>query len=277
MSKRGQFTLFVVLGIVLLLLVGLFFVFKNDILNFAGITQGVSYPTDVQEVVDHVQECVDASAYEAVVNIGYTGGYFTLPQQSYVADSYAVPYYIYDGEDIGLSSDQLQSELNDYIETLVNTCVDFEQFSDFIITTGEFSLDSQIEQDVLSVSVNYPLTVAVGETSYSIAEPYDTEVEANLGLLHSVALQIVAYDLEHPDDIDYSALLSYGVSNILVAPVDNSTYIYMLQDTTSFGGTGNMTFFFAEHYIHSESECFIDLDCEDGFSCVDDVCVEEEG
>ncbi len=271
--------MFVVLGIILVLAVGLFYVFQEELFSFAGISSELSYPSEVGEVVDHVQECVDASAYEAVVNIGYSGGYYSLPQQSYVADSYAVPYYLYDGEDTRLSSEGLTSELNSYISALVDSCVDVEQFTEFTISTGEASVDVDIGQNLVSVVVEYPLTVSVADASYSLTDSYETEVDANLGWIHSIVLQIVAADLENPEDIDYTSLLSYGVSNILVAPVDTNTYIYVLQDTTSFGGEGNLTFFFAEHYVTlvSDAECFIDLDCEDGFVCEEDICVEEEG
>ncbi|MDP3728501.1 MAG: hypothetical protein Q8R18_03535 [bacterium] len=278
MNKRGQFTLFVVLGILIVLLIGLLFIFKDDILGFTGISKELSYPSEIQEVVEHVQECVDASAYEAVINIGYTGGYYTLPEQSYVADSYAVPYYLYDGEDLTLSSEQLTSELNDYITALVNSCVNVEQFPEFTISTGEASADVDIEQNIVSVVVKYPLTVSVAESSYSLTDSYETFVEAKLGWVYGIATQIVDADIANPDEIDYTTLLSYGVASIIVAPVDNFTYVYVLQDTTSFGGEQNMTFLFAEHYVTlvSDAECFIDLDCADGYICEEEMCVEEE-
>lgn len=277
MQKRGQFTLFVVLGIILVLAVGLFFVFKNELYSFAGISSELAYPSEVQEVVDHIQDCVDASTYEAVVNIGYTGGYYALPEQSYITDSYAVPYYLYDGEDVRLSEEGLNNELNSYITSLVDACVDFSAFSDFTITSDELFVDVTVEQNLVSVVVEYPFTAVAGESSYSVNEEYETFVDANLGWVYGIASSIVDADIAAPDEIDYTTLLSYGLAQIIVAPVDNNTYVYVLQDTTSFGGEQNMTFLFAEHYenLVSDAECFIDLDCDSG-ECVDGECVEEE-
>lgn len=276
MKKRGQFTLFVVLGIVVVLLAALFFVFKDDIFSFTGISSELSYPSEIQEVVDHVQECVDASSYEAVINIGYTGGYYSLPEQSYVADSYAVPYYLYDGEDLTLDSEGLHSELNNYIDALVDSCVNVEQFSKFSISKGEITVDSMIAENLVSVTIEYPMTVSVDDGSYSLTDSYETEIEANLGWVYGVATQIVAADLENPDEINYETLLSYGLSSIIVAPVNNETYVYVLQDTTSFNSEQNFTFLFAEHYVPVVTECFIDFDCSDGFLCEEGFCVEEE-
>ena len=279
MKKRGQFTLFVVLGVVLLLVVGAVMYYNGNLSSvYSSLSGGVSLPSQVQEVADHVQECVDTSAYEAVVNIGYTGGYYSLPALSYIDSnlSYVVPYYLYDGVDSSLSSDALSSELNAYISSLVTSCVYFEQFSSFTITSGEISVDSTIDQNVVSVEVSYPLVVGVDQESYTLSDPYTTEVSANLGWLHDIAQQIVVYDIANPDTIDYTNLLSYGVSNILVAPVSNDTYVYVLQDTSS--GIGNYSFFFAEYSstLVSDDECVLDLDCSDGFVCTDGACEEEE-
>ena len=279
MFKRGQFTLFVVLGIVLLLLIGLFALFQNQIFDFVGISQSISYPSDVQEVVDHVQECVDRSAYESVVNIGYTGGYYTLPSRSYIdANDSMIPYYLYDGEDISLSTEDLQNELNQYITAQVNACVHLEQFSSFTITSGTLSVASTVEEHLVSVEVSYPLTLTVGETVYTVSEPYTTEVDANLGWLHDIAQQIVTLDIANPDRIDYTNLLGYGVAHIIVAPVSNDTYVYILQDTSSFNNQQNYSFFFAEYYpnLVSDADCVLDLDCTGNTTCVEGACVEEE-
>lgn len=277
MNKRGQFTLFVVLGILLIFLLVLAFVFQDELLDFTGISSELAYPSEVQEVVDHVQECVDSSAYEAVVGIGSSGGYYTLPERSYIDASYdyTVPYYLYDGEDVSLSSEDLESELNTYIASLVSACVDLEQFSSFSIEEGSLSVESVVEQNLVSAEVFYPLTISVGETSYSLSKSYETVIEVNLGWLHSIALQIVAVDLEEPETIDYSSLLEYGVARIVVAPVSEDSYVYILQDTSS--GIGNYSFFFAEYYpdlASSVPSCVLDLDCADSEVCTEGECVE---
>src|SRR3989338_2739453 len=99
MSKRGQFTLFVVLGILVLLLATLFFVFKDDLFGFVGIGGELSYPSEIQEVVDHVQECVDASSADAVFQIGLSGGYYDLPEKTYIDDFFAFLFlfFFYEG------------------------------------------------------------------------------------------------------------------------------------------------------------------------------------
>src|SRR3989344_5966872 len=105
MKKKGQFTLVIVLGIVVLLLIALFVVFQDDLFAFVGIGEELAYPSEVQEIADHVQECVDASAEEAVATIGYTGGYYTLPSLSYTHEELgsSVPYYFYDGNTVMIS------------------------------------------------------------------------------------------------------------------------------------------------------------------------------
>ena len=280
MNKRGQFTLFVVLGIVVLILIGLFIVFQDDLLGFAGISQELSYPSEVQEVVDHVQECVDASSIEAVTQIGYSGGYYVVPDRSFDSSSLGVvvPYFYDDGEDLTISSDTLEEELSSYVSALVDACVQVEQFSDLQIDLGDISTESLIEGDSVIVTVEYPFTVTAGESVYTITNPYEAEVVAGLGALRDVAESIVAYDVENPTAVDYTFLLGQGLTHITVAPVSQNTYFYVLQDAGVAGGIQNLTFIFAEYYsdLAQYGECYEDADCDEGLACLEGVCSAQE-
>ncbi len=61
MQKRGQITLFVIIGIVLVVAVVLFFVFRNNVVpNETGVTEESSSRVFLSECVeDHIQEIVD--------------------------------------------------------------------------------------------------------------------------------------------------------------------------------------------------------------------------
>lgn len=278
MSKRGQFTLFIVLGIVILLLVGLFFLFQNNFFNFASLTQSVSYPTDVQEVVDHVQECIDTSALYTTTHIGYSGGYATLPDRSFVSSSLGVtvPYYYDDGRDLTPSASDLEKQFNSFVSILITSCVDFTQFSGMNISEGNLLVDSSISSDTIDLTVSYPLEIQIGAHSYTLSTPYKTGLSAKLGALRTIAGEIVQYDIAHPQTINYDFLLGKGLTHITVAPVSSSTYIYVLQDNSSFQGQSNLTYIFAEYYsnLTRYGNCYDDADCSTNSTCVQGLCTE---
>lgn len=276
MTKRGQFTLFVVIGLVAVLLVGLIFFFKNDILSFTGTSEELGYPSEISEVVTHVQECVDASVYEAVANIGYYGGYYILPGSSYVdsENGVSVPYYLYDGNDIMVSKGFIEAQVGVYAKEILTSCLDLDGFDEFNISTGSIDVSAIINNNTVDATVTFPVVVEVEGNSYTLGEDYLTSVNANLGWIYDVARTIVEAHLENPDKFSYSLLESFGMSSIVVTPIENGSLIYVLTDRTSFNEEQPLTFMFAEHYIIEDVECYDDFDCDDGSVCTEGVCKE---
>ena len=238
--------MFIVLGIVILLLVGLGVYFKDELLSFTGISDELSYPSEIQEVKDHVQECVDISSKNAVIGLGMTGGYFTLPEKSFYFDDSGVAYYYYDGENLVISLDRMEGELNDYVNILLLGCLDIEQFSMDIQNSG-LSVESSINDGSVDVSVDYPLIISVGENTYNLVEPYTTSLDVDLLKMNTISNNIVRNDIDNPDQLDLNFLLGQGLSNIEYVPYDNDTIIYVLKDSSSFNGEG-YTFMFASYF-----------------------------
>jgi hypothetical protein len=277
MNKRGQFTLFVVLGIVVVIILGLVFYFQSEILSFVGISSELTYPSEVQEVADHVQECVDTSAYEAVSGIGSYGGYYTLPVTSYYDEDLQtnIPYYLYDGTNIIISKEEIQENLNDYVEFVLSPCIDFTQFTDMSISAGELSVSSIVNEEEVEIVVEYPLTVTIEDQVYILDKPYSSIIQARLGALYDIAANIVDAN-QATEEIDYTALQDYGLASIVVAPVNKNTILYILKDDLSFNGEAPLIFMFAEYYPgYEDIECIDDIDCSEG-TCVDGVCEVEE-
>ncbi|MBT4416495.1 hypothetical protein HOC80_00150, partial [archaeon] len=93
MEKRGQVTLFIIIGIVIVILIALGVYFRGELFDAVGLTEELFYPSEIQEVVDEVQDCVDISTYEAVVSVGYKGGYYNTPSSAFVNEYVTLPYY----------------------------------------------------------------------------------------------------------------------------------------------------------------------------------------
>ncbi len=167
--------------------------------------------------------------------------------------------------------------MSSYVGALVDACVYFESFSDFSVNAGDVEVESTVSENVVEVSVVYPFEASAGDSSYTVDDSYESSVDANLGWLRDVAADIVAYDVEN-DDVNYDYILGLGVASVTIASFDDDTYLYLLEDSTSFGGEQNYTFLFAEYYSDLEvfPACEGDFACDEGFSCVDEACVEDE-
>ncbi|MFT4310169.1 MAG: hypothetical protein ACMXYC_00905, partial [Candidatus Woesearchaeota archaeon] len=77
MSQRGQVTLFIILGIVLLFAVGLFFLFRSQIEEVDVRAKVYANPTSSLEA--YVAQCMEDVTYEGLLLLGQQGGYIDLP------------------------------------------------------------------------------------------------------------------------------------------------------------------------------------------------------
>jgi hypothetical protein len=253
-SKRGQMTVFIGIAIILVILVAMGIYFGSDIGSAVGIGSTLSYPSEVSEVVDHIQECVDDTAYNVVSTIGYTGGYYDLPEKSFLSVEYTIasPYYYYDGEDLTITIEDMQTEMEKFSDALMTNCVDFDQFSGLGVTGEELDTTFTITEGKVLLEVNYPFEVAAGVSTYSVDEEYDKTIYANLEWLNTVAANIVANDIANPEEVDLEYMLSQGVYDITYYVFDNDTYVYKMEDTTSFDEGESLIYMFSGYFPLSE-------------------------
>ena len=250
MKKRGQVTLFIILGIVIVLLIGLGIYFSDELFSVVGISAGLSYPSEVQEVVDHVQECVDESAYNAVTVLALQGGYSSFDGVSafVFSDAVYIPYYLDNGTLNVISSRTMAVELGSYYDSLMGYCLDLDMFSEFEFEAGDMETEVVVNNNSVEFVMEYAITAYADEvTSYDMNEPYETVVNANLGWMRDVAENIATYDAT-AEYVDFDFLLDQGLVDIQLAPFNNDTIVYILKDDTSFEGVENFTFMFAEYF-----------------------------
>ena|SRR3989339_436174 len=277
MKKKGQFTLFVILGVVLVALVGMFYVYRAEIFSLAGFEE-LALPSKVNEISDEVASCVEGNLNQAVIDVSMNGGYYNLPTESYSDDVWNVPYYLYDGSNNILSLEDMTTELESYINVLTVSCLDLNGYPDFVIEAGEIDSSVEVTEGLVEASVSYPLVVTQDDNVYTLNKPYLASVDANLYGLRDIAEDIVLKDIES-NSVDYSNLISYDeLSKISVVPLNGDTILYILEDETAFNGEITLSFRFAEYFLGLEAvDCISNIDCEVDETCVESVCevVEE--
>ena len=88
MHKRGQVTLFIILGIVIIVAVVIFFYVKSNNLNVPF------FSTNIFSGLDHnIETCVEEVAVDGLYLTGMQGGYYKIigKQEHYL--NYNIPYY----------------------------------------------------------------------------------------------------------------------------------------------------------------------------------------
>jgi len=223
--KRGQVTIFIIIAIILVALVGIFFLVKDKIILD-------KMPVSIDPMYRDFLTCIE----EDIVKVGIDvlesqAGYIEIPEfdpgSSYMPFSNhldflgnAVPYWYYvSGNNIQTeqvpSKRDMAEDLANFIEDRILDC-SLEEYAEqgFYVVRGAPKADVSIKDNYVDVDLNMELGVIKGEDRI-IINNHDLQVKSKLGKLYDSAKKI--YDIEQ----DELFLEGYGVDTLrLYAPVD---------------------------------------------------------
>ena len=130
MGKRGQVTVFIIIGIILLIIIGLFFYLKEN-----AILKDIFVPKEIIPLSAFAESCIKNAADQAIFLASMQGGYITLPEkiikdpESYINNGFKVPYWFYKGEDRAPSVNTFIFNIESYINQQALLCInDFSAF-----------------------------------------------------------------------------------------------------------------------------------------------------
>ena len=152
MYKRGQITLFFIVGIFLLGTASLVFFLMSDFTT--------SEPQDLlgDSIQNYVQSCVESTASKGLDYISLHGGYYGLPLLSY-GD---LPYYYYSGKNNIISKGELETQLGAYMDNELRFCLqNFVSFRNqgYTFETSSIATDVTVNKDSVFFDVTFPITV----------------------------------------------------------------------------------------------------------------------
>ena len=166
-KKRGQITVFIIIGIILLLTAFLLSYYKKEKIEETELIQPELIP-----IQEFVQSCTDGLAREALEIIGLNGGYIYFPvsvennPRSYLALSpikeLKNPYWWYDGKSSIPPLEYLNKQISDYVRANIEKCIgNFSSFSNTynVINLGGFDVITEIGEEDVLVRTIYPIEV----------------------------------------------------------------------------------------------------------------------
>jgi len=191
-SKKGQITIFIILGLVILFIAGFFIFYIQEAEKPMGKEPG-ELPTEFLQVENFIEECLYDTSIDAFELLGSNGGYinpqeyFTKkiePTESEVLEfspgsELWLPYWWYldSGNDCiddcsfasnrpALTRDEgglnIEEMLDEYIETHLSSCInDFSALSgEFeIVETGEIEVETIIAENDVLIDLSYPIEI----------------------------------------------------------------------------------------------------------------------
>jgi len=215
--KKGQLTIFIILGIVILIGVTMTFYLSqtpDDDFNVPKIS-------NLPEFIDR---CITISTKEAVTMAGVYGGYTRLndPNDGQINFLYHL------GENHSLSRIEVASDISGYIADDIRECTgDFDAFKEYQVTQGPIEVDTNIEYDKVTVKLDWVIKANQQDTELVIDEHPTQVLDVRLGKMIDIANGFVKQEMNNPFIIDTLAMLDHDI-NISMVTQGDVIYVYMM-------------------------------------------------
>ena len=237
-GKRGQVTIFIIVAIVVVVGVVSLFLFRDKI--FASSSE---VPSELVPMVNQVQNCVETTLRDGTKLVGLQGGYVIPPKNSLETNFSNIAYGYYLGQDVLASQTKINEEIIRYIYLTLPLCFDASSFSNYKIIRGKLSASVKTGSDMVSVDVNYPLSISKDQSSWRIDKKYSAKYGVRFGSMYNVAKNIVEKERQDSGSIDFSYLNGFGY-DISILNDGNRVIVYSISDN-KVNETGGYVFRFA--------------------------------
>lgn len=243
MSKRGQITIFIIIGIVFLLLVaGLIYFQSRDVTikEQQEIQQAVAQlPGNAQSVRSFVDSCVADTSERAVFYFGMIGGDIIpnpWPAMYQYDEKFSVPFYYMKGVPYAPTKKDAEAIMARYIEQELKNCTDFTQLAGLTVELDRVTATANMDEDKVNFFVTFPIRATfAGAATVDIPEKYFASVEARVLDAVEIAHNIV--EREVLDDLfihwDYLTEVTEDGLEITAYPEDGETIVYKIVDPQS--------------------------------------------
>ena len=249
MQKRGQITLFLVVGILLLALsAGIFYLVKTRVTE-PLTTEGETTLSGLRlkpQITSFVESCIKKVAIPGIYLMSIQGGllYPDDPQTILLTENSIINYGYLNGAR-HLLLEKMEEDLGTYVHESINTCL--KDFSDFkkegitFIKKNDQDITTSIEDDQVLVRLSYSGEFTKGDDVLRI-DTYSAKIPLHLGRLFKEAKEVIDKQQENPSHLDLFTSPDYFLS---YHPFDEKTIIYSLSDEKSLFDGAPLTFMFA--------------------------------
>jgi len=245
MKKRGQVTIFIIIALILVGIIGIYFSLTGK-LDFGN-------PVDpaIEEVYIFTQSCIEKVAYNALSDIGRNGGYV---EPTNLSAFNGLPYYISKGENHMPSKEIIEKELANYISDALPACTwGFENFPEFTIDQETVKTSTTIENDKVVLNVEYPLRIVHGEDISALKNFKNIEIPVRLGLVYD-SIERMLVNQESATGVCITCITDVALENNLRVNMENyaeNTIFFTVVDESSKIDEENFEFRFANKYLSS--------------------------
>jgi len=218
--RKGQMTLFIIIGLAVIILGGIFFYFIQKS-GSENVVDELSYPNEIQEKIEAIEDCIEDKIEDELLSVGTNGGNPSSEERYTVLEYYGLleTDYVYTFIDGGSTLIEIE-EIEEYLVEEIDAFSCYAEQGVIAFPSVEVEVGEEV-----NVRVTATATVSDGNTTYTLSPENEFIYEINLGGIHNLSEQIIS----NPQLIDYDLLLE-SEFNIEVIHPEEFTIIYVIED-----------------------------------------------
>ena len=226
-DKRGQLTIFIMVGLVLLMSAGLVLISQNKASeNDPEVQETIDLPLKFVPFKTYVDDCFRKTTHSGSVLLAMKGGFIYSFDQTFNASGTEVAYHLIDDQAAAPEKTFMQEELSRFIgETLPRCVIEEKMFNHMQITFGTPTIKTTILDEKISVTADFPIRVKESGDDIELTK-FHIETDSKLGIILDIADELKAYLLT-TDQVSLEKLSSYD-ADISILPYTQDTVVYGL-------------------------------------------------
>ena len=226
MQKRGQVTIYIIVGIVILVVFGMLFFFKDELIkgDFQSELEKIKVPEQIKPIKNYIDDCITETVLDGADIIGFNGGYLETPSEKLLRSvfnpfsnslelgSSNVAYWYYksannlDRTQIP-TKESMEKDLEKYINENFDFCLKgMDNFLEegFDITQYENTgSEVNIKDSHIEVRIFAPTDINKNGVGMYF-DKHLADVQVNLGKLYELALEIYEEEQKNAFLEDYT-------------------------------------------------------------------------
>lgn len=259
--KKGQVTLFVILGLVVIAIIAGIAFYKESIyikLGEMGLVKEAALPPQIENIKQQTQQCIETLSENALFLIGLQGGYIELTSRIKHSTLLVTPedydykgtaYHYYEDKNLVPSTDTMSNELSNYISTNLKGCS--KEVEGFDLEYGSRTkIKTKVSDKKIEFNMYWPITIKKEENEYNIGS-FKFSTPARLEELRSIVNDIAEQQVEsETKEVCLSCLTDISAANdikIEVQGIEEDTF-YMITDEKTETSKGFYTFIMANRF-----------------------------
>ncbi|HIG95837.1 TPA: hypothetical protein HA249_03010 [Candidatus Woesearchaeota archaeon] len=265
-NKKAQVTVFIILGLILLILVGVAWYYFSDQTQVED-KQSENYQIKHQVEV-YVQECLEQILIPGLYLFGHQGGRFyddaefkqpAMFEKNLLTQERVLPYYVIEGQKTMPPLVEMQEQLAHYIEKNLPLCTDWGEFTaqGIVIQEKEPRAQAFIKKDEVTIAVNYPVQI-ITEEGEQLLGALSKTIPLRLGTILEIAEKmsnLIAVEPEKSHLSDFMNLnKAYDVIISIIAYDEESTAYSIYDEKTKLNNKAPFIFWFAVKNTISERQ-----------------------